>query len=72
MAAPGHEMPERKSNGTEVNTKMSIHVSRFLITTEAVREKNTHAKRKGTMNVSNVRGSDNCSRLNMRGTAQST
>ena len=29
MAAPGHEIPEINSNGTEVNTKISIQVSRL-------------------------------------------
>ena len=43
--APGHEMPEMKSKGTEVKTNKSIQVSRFLITTEAVSVKKTQAKR---------------------------
>ena len=45
IAAPGQEIPERKRRGTDVNTNISIQVSRFLITTDAVSEKKTHAIR---------------------------
>ena len=45
MAAPGQEMPERNSNGTEVNTNISMHVSRLRMAMDAVMAKKMQAAR---------------------------
>ena len=45
IAAPGHEMPERNSSGTEVNTNSSIHVSRLRMAMDAFMAKKIHAAR---------------------------
>ena len=43
MAEPGHEIPDRNSNGTDVKTNNSMHVSRLRIAIEAVIEKKMQA-----------------------------
>ena len=43
MATPGHEIPEINNKGTDVNTKISIHVSRLRMAIEAVIAKNMQA-----------------------------
>ena len=45
MAAHGHEKPEINSNGTEVNTKISIQVSRLRMAMEVVIAKKMQAAR---------------------------
>jgi hypothetical protein len=45
IAAPGHEMPERNSSGTEVNTNSSMHVSRLRMAMDAVMAKKIQAAR---------------------------
>ena len=45
MAAPGQDIPEMNSRGTEVNTKTNIHVSRLRIAMEAVMAKKIQAAR---------------------------
>ncbi len=47
MAVDGQEIPEIKSKGIEVNTKIMILVSRFCTKTEKVIAKNTVAERNG-------------------------
>lgn len=43
IAAPGQEIPEIKRSGIEVNTKISIQVSRLRIAIDAVMAKNIQA-----------------------------
>ena len=43
MAVSGHEIPERKSKGTDVNTNNNIHVSRLRMAMEAVIAKKIQA-----------------------------
>ena len=45
MDVPGHEIPERNSNGTEVKTKIIIQISLLRMSTEQVIAKKMQAKR---------------------------
>ena len=68
MEAPGHEIPLINKRGIDVNTNISIQVSRLRIKMEVVIAKNMHAVRYGSIKPKRVFISAICTMLNMRGT----
>ena len=72
MAHAGHDMPDKNSNGTDVKTKINIHVSRLRTKTDRVIAKKMHASTNGNMNARNEAGCPTCGRLNIHGTTHST
>ena len=50
----GHEMPLAKSNGTDMNTNITINDSLSCAKADTVMLKNMHDSRYGTMNASSV------------------